>query len=137
MIIEKDQHIICCLKNNAVLEGTIESWLDNEVVLLSLDGQSRLIIQHPTQDIVFVKVILNSVALAPLSEVKQQVYNQLQEVLQEPDEDLRRHNIHHLKYLLNEQERKVIKEKIKEHHLGDVRMIKYGTPGFFKKSGSQ
>lgn len=137
MKLEKSQHIICCLRNSAVLEGVVESWSDDEAILLSLDGQSRLIIAHPEADIVFVKVILNSVAQAPLPEVKQKVYDKLQEVVSEPDEDLRKHSIKQLKTLVDQQERKIIREKIKEHRLSDVRMVKYGTPGFLPQPRSK
>lgn len=129
MIVEKSKHVICCLKNNALLEGTVESWSDEEVVLLSLDTMSRLIILNPKQDIVFVKIILESLKQKKLPELKQQISQELGEVLQEEDTDLKNESIQHLKALVVEQERKIIKEKTKDHQLGQPRSISYYYPG--------
>ncbi len=129
MKLEKSQHVICCLKNNAILEGTIESWSDDEVVLLSLDTLSRLIIPRPKEDIVFVKVVLESLKQKELPEIKQHISQELGQVLQEEDVNLKDKSIRHLKALVDEQERKIIKEKIKDHQLGQPRVVSYYYPG--------
>lgn len=129
MIIEKSKHVICCLKNNAILEGTVESWSDDEVVLLSLDTLSRLIILNPRQDIVFVKIILESLKQKDLPELKRQISQELGQALQEEDVDLKNKSVQHLKALVVEQERKIIKEKTKDHQLGQPRSVNYYYPG--------
>lgn len=129
MILEKSQHVICCLKNNAVLEGTVENWSDEEVVLLSLDGQSQLIITHPKDDIIFVKIILHSFRNKKVSEIKNEISKELKCALEEKDEDLKTKSVHRLKSLLIEQDKKIIKEKTKDHQLGQPRIVEYHHPG--------
>ena len=51
-------HVKLILKNNTVVEGIVEEWFANYVKLKSLDGQSVMIIPHPNEDIMLIKIFL-------------------------------------------------------------------------------
>jgi hypothetical protein len=129
MIPQKGQHIRCLLRNNLIIDGIVESWSDAKSVLRSLDDASVSIIQHSAQDIVVIKIILREP-----EKVKGDLSAQFTEQLAKPsDDEFRLKNMAELKTLLNEQEKKIIAEKLKDHHVGDVKKVAYGQPGFFKK----
>lgn len=136
MNLEKGLHIKCILKNNALIEGIIEAWSDDEVVLKSLDGKSLMIVHAGISDIVFTKVILEEDNELNSENVETVISEKIKETLDIPPEEnnLRDKSIKELVDLRNEQERRIIKDKLKEHSATEVRTVKYGTPGFFKKS---
>jgi hypothetical protein len=131
MIPQIGQHIRCLLRNNLIIDGIVESWSDAKSVLRSLDNSSVSIIQHSSQDIVVIKIILKEP-----EKLKSDLSSQFEEEYAKPSNDqLRLKNMAELKTLLNEQEKKIIAEKLKEHHVNDdVKKVTYGTPGFFKKT---
>jgi len=134
MIPQKGQHIRCLLRNNLIIDGIVESWSDAKSVLRSLDDTSVYIIQHSAQDIVVIKIILKE----PIK-IKNDLSTQFEEELTKPSNDeLRLKNMAELKTLLNEQEKKIIAEKLKDHHVnGDVKKVTYEQPGFFPKPRAQ
>jgi hypothetical protein len=151
MKFEIDQHVIFYLQNNISIEGIIEFYSEEEAILTSLNGLSKLIIPHPERDIVFAKIVLESLKKQPLSEIKEKISTEIREVLKEPNEDLRGKSIRHLKALVAEQDRKIMVERIKNHQLGEPRIVdyvypgtnikqteeSYGTTRFYKKPSSQ
>ena len=143
MIPKKDQHVRCVLRNNLIIEGTVDSWSDAKSVLRSLDGSSVSIIQHTAQDIVVVKIILQEPVkekkepIQARVEAKTELEKKFDEVYQSPsDNELRVKNLAELKTLMNEQERKIISERIKNHQATDVRKVTYGQPEFLKKQST-
>lgn len=133
---EPEQHVKCILKNNALVEGIVKEWGDSEIVLKSLDEKSLLIIHGGTQDIVFTKVILEEVKLPKNTEnIGVVIANKIKETLDIPEEqvELKNKSVEELVQLRDEQERRIISDKLKEHSASEVRTIKYGTPGLFTK----
>ncbi len=51
------QHVKCILRNGAIAEGIVEEWFANVVQLRSLHDDSILIITHPTEDIMLIKIM--------------------------------------------------------------------------------
>ena len=140
------QHIKCVLRTGMMAEGIVEEWLDNFVRLRSLDGESILIIPHPNEDIILIKIVLEK----PKSEAqiigdkiraKQKetsLEQEFQEVYDQPSEDdLRVKKMAELKILMAEQDKKIIADKLKDHHIGDARKVEYGTPQFYKKPSTK
>jgi hypothetical protein len=132
------QHVKCILKNGAVVEGIVEEWSTNSVELRSLDGESILIIPRPNEDIMLIKVLLEK--LKPEVEIikekiieKGSLEEELQKTVEQTSNDLRLKKMAELKILLAQQERKIITDKLKDHHISDVRKAQYERPGFFKK----
>lgn len=130
MIPQKGNHIKCLMRNNLVLEGIVELWSNDQSILRSLDGTSVSIVQHPAQDIVVIKIILKEP-----TQIKKELEVKFEEEFNKPsDDDLRVKNMVELKTMLNEQEKKIVAEKLKSHHIGEVKRTSYGQPGFFSKS---
>ena len=140
---EVGQHVKCILKNNTIVEGTIENWEPNEVVLLSLDGESKLIITHPADDIVLIKLFLspqkNKIHTTSNPEITEldRKFKELQESPGGVYDDSRNKNLADLKIELHKQEREIIAKKLKNHYANQnapVRKVKYDYPRFFQKS---
>lgn len=125
-------HVKCVLQNSTVVEGIVLEWSNKIVKLKSLDETNIMIITHPEEDIRLIKVYVvedkkNNV---PLSDLEQQFK---EEVEKPTNSDLRLKNLVDLKKMMAEQEKKIISEKLKSHHIGNVHGVKYEYPGFLKK----
>jgi len=144
MIPKTGQHIKCLLRNNIFVEGILEEWLGNMVQLKSLDERSVIVITDP-KDIMMFKVFLeeteeeieevsNPVELTPQTELEQE----FQAVYEQPSESpTRTKSLAELRALMAEEERQMIVNKLRNHHIGETRKVKYGYPGFFKKPGAK
>lgn len=137
------QHIKCFLRNNNVVDGVVEEWSDTQVVLKSLDGESFLILHHPTDDIALTKIILDNL---PKTEeknnkskiIKTELEQEFHDIADEPGiDDIKNKSLALLKIELNKADRKIIMEKLRSHRVEEVRKVKYGNPGFFKKPISE
>lgn len=154
MIPETGQHVKLILKNNTLVEGIVEEWFNNYVKLKSLDEKSILIIPHPNEDIMLIKILLtdfpklefvklekdNGTEVVTSSEAYRvdseiaSLQEQFQHTLALPsDTPDRLKTLAELKRLMNEQERKIVSEKVKNHYIDGTRKVQYGYPGFFKK----
>lgn len=126
---QKNQHVKCALRNNLVIEGIVESWSDDQSILKSLDDASIFIILHTTQDVLLVKIILKN-----SSEIKNDLQTKFEEAYsQSSDDELRLKNMVELKKLLTEQERRIISEKLKTHHINNIKETKYESPSILYK----
>jgi len=137
MIPEVGQHVKCLLKNNTIAEGIVEEWYNNYVKLKALDGKSYLIIHHPNEDIMLTKVMVeekeeNSAPPPTLEKV-------IQEAPVEPIDQmaLDAKSKAELQIEMAKQEREIVAAKLREHHIGEVKKVKYGQPGFFKKPSTK
>jgi len=127
MIPEKGQRVKCFMRTNSILlEGIVEEWTEEQVILKSLDEKTLAIIHRPTDDIVITTVILETMVeeinqpLPSKPVEKSEIASKLQNILQSTDnEDLNKMNIEQLKHLVKQQEIQIIEQKKKEH---------FGTP---------
>ena len=148
MMPKEGQHVKCVLRTGAMAEGIVEEWFNNVVQLRSLDGESVLIIPHPNEDIMLIKIILDS-PKTQAEEIKEKIIKKssknnteleerLLEAYKQPsDDNLRIKKMAELKVLMVEQEKKIIAEKLKDHRIGDTRKVEYGQPEFYKKPRTQ
>jgi hypothetical protein len=139
MIPQDGQYVKCILKNGAVVEGYVEEWIQNEVQLRSIDGESIMIITHPEEDIMLIKIMLDKQesietpvnspppARTDLEQEFEETYNQ------PSNDDLRVKKLAELKIMLVEQDKKIITDKMKDHRIGEVKKVMYGYPGPDKK----
>lgn len=136
MIPELGKHVKCFMRSTMVLEGIVEEWSDNEVVLKSLDGESLMIIHRPLEDIMITKVVLDIIEEEkPLNKdekVKKKILGNmeikktLQQVLDPTtDAELNESSLKRLRELVIEQDKKLIIQKRKEH---------FGNPGSAKRA---
>lgn len=141
MIPKVGQHVKCILRTGAMAEGIVEEWETNVVQLRSLDGESILIIPHANEDISLIKIVL-SIPQIDLPESKTETVKlpkgELEEKYQQavalPTEDPTRvKTLAELRIMMAAQEKQIISEKVKDHHITEVPKAKYGYPKFFKK----
>ena len=134
MIPQIGQHVKCILRAGVVAEGIVEEW-GTTAQLRSLDGENILIITHPTDDIVLIKITVKS----PIkNKISSNLENEFKEIHDQPsNNDLRLKQMVELKALLLEQEKKIITDKLKDHSIGEVKKAKYEYPGFLAQQGSK
>lgn len=139
MNLNQGQYVKCWFRNNVMIEGYVESWTDKQSVLKSLDGKSILIIFNTDDDIVAIKVMLPKwdQPSSP-TEIKTELEEKFQKIYDEPsDSELRVLKLSQLKQMMNEQEKKIITDKLKSHTIDGARKIEYGYPGIHKKPRSK
>lgn len=151
---KEGQHVKCILRNGAVAEGIVEEWYNNVVQLKSLDGESVLIITHPAEDIMLIKILLDmpKIDLPLVDEVTDTIsvetssgYRHVKEEISDLESKIQKANdlpsddptrlktLAQLRVMKAEQEKKIISEKVRNHYPNEVRKVDYGQPGFFKK----
>jgi 5,10-methenyltetrahydromethanopterin hydrogenase len=115
-----------------VLDGIVVEWSNDQVALKSLsDEESFIIINQPATDIVVTKIIVKEpekIKEKTLPEIKEKISETVKEVLKpDVEPDLHNMNIKHLRRLVQEQDKKIITEKRKEH-FGEVGTSHMATP---------
>lgn len=134
----RGQHVRCFLKIGTMVEGIVEVWLDQQVVLKSLNERSVFLLSHPDEDIVLTEIVLPE---REVLEIQVAIKEKLEEI-QKPIEDteINSSNIQQLKKMLAEQGKKMISDRIREHSISEAKHQKYEDkyelPGFFKKSST-
>jgi hypothetical protein len=132
------QHVKCFLRNSAVVEGIVIEW-DKTIELQSLDRKSILIIHHPDEDIILTKMLLSEETHQNVQSLEQ-AFKKLpttEEVAEDEKLDpmtLQAKSAAELRIELAKQERKILVEKLKDHHLGQTQRVEYGQPKFIKKA---
>lgn len=138
---EKGQHVKCLLINNTVAEGIVEEWCNDYVRLQSITDKSIMIIHHPGRDIMLTKIVQQEISKdspEELEEIKTELEQEFEKEYAKPsDDDLRVHNLAKLKILMTEQDKKIVAEKLKDHHIGNTKKVEYGYPGILKKPRSE
>jgi len=128
-LIQKGQHVKCVLKNNLLLDGIVESWSDTISVIKSMDGLHSNIILNTLRDVIVVKIIHKHPA-----QFKTELEQQFTETVLAPsDDELRLKKMAELKSLLVEQEKKIITDKLRSHHVSEVKKVNYEFPRFRQK----
>lgn len=120
---EIGQHVKCLLTNNTLVEGYVIVWeLSSCVKLKSLDSESVLIIHHPARDIMMTKVIIEPIVEEEIPEKPpepkpmSELQSEWDETLAGPsDDELRTKRLAELKVLMVEQEKKIIRERVRSH----------------------
>jgi LysM repeat protein len=152
MIQYKDKYVKLLLTGNIVVEGLVQEWDAEKVILLSEDNSTTSIITHPKDDIRVVKVINNQVKpvevvtkkntsslhVSPFAVNNTELHQKFEETYDMPvEDDMRLQNLSQLKKELIKQDLKIIAGKIKSHTIDEVRKVNYDYPGFFKKQSSE
>lgn len=148
MIPEIGQHVKCFFRNGASVEGIVDIWDVNTAKLRSFDGKSVLIISHPSEDIMMIKIVLEIKSeyeyeeeLPTISEaIQTQIELQFDGSPPATDEVIDPYSSNYNKNLvelrkdLAVQERRIIAEKLKEHRptIGATK-VQYEYPGPNKK----
>jgi hypothetical protein len=133
---KEGQHVKCILRTGAIAEGIVDEWFNNHVQLKSLDGESILIITHPAEDIMLIKIILEpknqTEEIADKIRAKSALEQKFEETRQghDPNNADDRKTLAQLKIELVEQERKIVSEKLKDHTATQIpKITRYHYPG--------
>lgn len=163
MIPEKGQYVKCLLVNGTIIEGIVETWnmyaafsesankMIGVVELKSIDDKSIIIIRHPDENILVVKISLEEVKVeAPRTQIQkikdkiirksktEQIFEQKVAEPSNPYDATRNKSLAELKIELAKQEKEIVASKLKDHYLGDVRKVEYGGyPRISKKPGTK
>lgn len=139
MNIDCGRHIKIILKNNIIVEGIVEFWADKDCLLKSLDDDSIFLIPNPNSDIIMVKMFNKSKKPIQIeTEKKSELEKKFEETYEKPsDDDLRLKNLAELKSELIEQEKKIIANKLKNHHIGEIKKVQYGNHYLNKKPSAK
>jgi hypothetical protein len=135
MIPQPDQHVKCIFQNSTIIEGIVQSWDKDKAVLLSLADDSLMVIWHPEDDLMLVKIMpqKNEKETAPVAPSNRAILAKLEEVKQTDDPQLQSKSLQDLRGMVVDQEKKIIANKIVEHYQsGAGKKVKYGYPGFFQ-----
>jgi ribosomal protein L12E/L44/L45/RPP1/RPP2 len=147
MNIQAEQHIKCIFRNGTIIEGIVRAWSKEEAVLLSLNDASLMVILHPYDDVMLIKIMSEEISApttataAPTSSRAQEIADAIkakaaEEEQPEPDEQtLHAMTAAQLHIELAEQERRIVADKLRDHYPGlqTPRKKSYGYPGFFQK----
>jgi hypothetical protein len=158
MIPPDGSHVKILLRNNTIVEGIVKEWYGNVVKLQSLDDKSYVIIPHPEEDIVLIKVLegmpkidlpivdevtdtMDTVTTEGVHMVEREIghlESQFEEAQNLPTDDPdKAKTLARLRILMAEQEKKIISEKVRNHYPTEAKKVEYGYPGFFKKPGTK
>lgn len=129
---EVGQHVKCLLNNGTLVEGTVQTWANEEVVLLSIDQKSMLILPYPARDIMLIKIVLdNSKDSEPAEKPKTKppkndLERRFEEVRALPSNTPgRTETLAELRIQLTQAERSIVTERLREHHIGTPGGTKY------------
>ena len=125
---QSQQHVKILLNNGTLVEGIVENWTNEEVILISLDRESKLILPRPNDDIMLIKIVLDTSEKSMPTEKSKRKPSTATSELQEAFDTLvesptdtpgRTENLAELRIQLAEAERAIIAEKMREHHIGN------------------
>ena len=124
MIPQPEQRVKCIFRNGTIVEGIVEEW-GQEVHLVSLTDNSLMIICHPDEDIMMIKIMADEAeeiiedkdnSENNSTPIQDQIRTKIKEVIiPQEDPELQKLSITDLKRLADEQERQIIAKKIKKH----------------------
>jgi hypothetical protein len=116
MIVDAGKHVKCVFKNGTVIEGIVIDWLVGQVQLQSLNDESIMIITHPEEDIMLIKILADKPSeKIESSALQEEIKEKLEEAHSQEDSELQDKTITELKQLVRSQEKQIIANKIKEH----------------------
>jgi sRNA-binding regulator protein Hfq len=128
------QHVKCFFRNGTLIEGIVEEWSNTGVSLCSISDQSLILILHPMEDLMMIKILADkSESLQSTEEPDQapslqdQIRTQLQNITPTEDPDLQKLSIAELKRLADQQDKQMITNKIRQHFPAGSQKPNYTT----------
>lgn len=116
MMPQAGQQVKIIFRNGTVVEGVVNVWENNTVELKSLDDKSVLIISHPAEDIMMIKVSLEHEE-PPFKMVDKKINDAWKDAVDKTDhrdpEQIK--TLAELRVELNKQEKEIIAKKLREH----------------------
>jgi sRNA-binding regulator protein Hfq len=140
------QRVKVLFRNGTLVEGTVEDWLDNYVQLKSITDESVIIISHPAEDIMLVKIFPlqteekeeEPVSEPPSENEAEAEFRAFYDQPRRSAYDLSANRtLAELHAMRAEEERQIISRKLKSHYPSQVKRPAYGYPRFFAKPRSK
>jgi hypothetical protein len=129
-------------KNGFQVEGRVQSW-GKKIILTSEDKNSFMVIAK-LKEIVMYKVVKSNTIYSelPLAPTKEEQIEEIDVVADTQSDpslslELRGKKLAELHKLKIEEEKKAIAQKLKEHHISEVKKVNYELPGFFQKQSTK
>jgi len=138
MKLEKGQYVECALKNGWIVSGTIDDISSTALQLTRSDGKGIAIILRPNEEIVVIKIPIESVKnTTPIIQEEKEIEETKLDpsMPHESPDDLK--TLTELRTEFLKEEKKNIANKLRSHEISDVRKVEYGYPGFFKKPSAK
>lgn len=134
-MIEPGLYVKLIFRNATQAEGIVESWGDDISILVSADGLSKFVVLHTNEDLLGVKVCFEEPETPTQNRRNfEETVEEFKEVYAQPSADeLRLHNLAHLKSLMNEQEKKITTDKLQDHAVSEIKQSQYGLPSFIPR----
>lgn len=122
--VPNDKHVRVVFRNGTIIEGIVKEWVSNYVELRSLSDESIMIIAHPEEDIMLIKVLPDKPVKEPKSAVEEmadKIRAKAAEIVENPPQteeqaELQQKSIAELKRMVTEQDRKMIRKRIRDHY---------------------
>lgn len=133
MKIKPGTKVKCLLQNGYLAEGKVINWGEDYIELECYDNTITII--HDPKQICITKIQIEDVpenkkySSLTLEKEFDDTYNK-PSVPQTPEGNLRHKKMAELKIMMQEQERKIISEKLRDHTPSGVLKVNYGEPGF-------
>lgn len=143
MIPEIGKRVRVLFRNGMGIDGIVEEWFGNYAQLKSTSDESTIIITNPTQDIMVIKILPDEIpeeitepqepVIIPMgreprspaevfrnppkfsSDTPADEFARVLEDIPDPTSDARNKSLAELKIMMNEQEKKIIAQKLKTH----------------------
>ena len=134
------QYVRCLFRTGLSMEGLVEKWSSGGATLTSVTDESTIIITHPDEDVMIIKILPPETIPDPTQENKKPTkethkyttvdaaFEAITKESADPFDDLRNKTLAELKTKANEQEKKIIANKLKRHVPTHVRRPNYGYP---------
>jgi sRNA-binding regulator protein Hfq len=144
-MLKKGQYVKLVFRNSTQLEGLVETWENNTAVLVSKDQKSKMIVLNISSDVMAIKVSLDD-DIQPEKPQPQEhaskskvedLQDKFEEVKSAPSQDnLRIKNLADLRTMIINEEKNIVREKLRSHYPTTVGQSYYGNP-FTKKPSAK
>lgn len=144
-MLKKGQYVKLVFRNSTQLEGLVETWENNMAVLASKDQKSKMIVLNVSSDVMAIKVALDEGSQPEQPQTQSQLQKSKAEDLQDkfeevksaPSQDnLRIKNLADLRTMIINEEKNIVREKLRSHYPTTVGQSYYGNP-FIKKPSAK
>lgn len=154
--LEAGQKVTLLFRTGISISGTIINWEKGEFIIKTNDEKSLLIIPSPKDDIMAIKVLLESNSKENINNLKVEgniaQVNDKDKLIEKQKEQLAEFNsntddsiseqeqklktLASLRLAKAKEDRDIIANKFKDHNISEIRKVEYGLPGFLKKSST-
>lgn len=129
MIPQKNQYIKIILIDNLQVEGLVEEWSENKIILKSADSKTISVINNSRQNVILYSIITDFMTPQERQKKLSEMEVQFQQEQAKPSADnFRIMRLADLKKAMAEQQKQIVANQLKEHMPRPVNYTKYTNP---------